>query len=413
MRQAKRLWAALCPTLITVLLGGCLGGAPDAKKSFDAPLEGLTQAQRGAFILGDAAFNRMFTAETGLGPVFNAPSCSSCHVRDGRGHPAFRVTRFGLGDPTSAASFDYLLDLGGPQLQNRAIVGYLPESLPDLPGVVTSSRIAPQLAGLGLIEAIDDTEILSRADPDDLDGDGISGRPNYVVPPPFFVANPTNSTTFDGRYLGRFGWKATGINLVQQVALDYHDNIGITSDRLPTDLTNPIVGPTGGDPAPDPEISAATVQNVAFYLSVLRPPSRRDETDAEVVQGEGLFTQLGCASCHVPELRTSKKAAIELLRDKPVPLYSDLLLHDMGPDLADNYPEGDATGREFRTPPLWGLGIIKSTQGGRAFYLHDGRTSDLREVIKVHGGEAERSRTAFFELSETEKDALIAFLKSL
>jgi CxxC motif-containing protein (DUF1111 family) len=167
-----------------------------------------------------------------------------------------------------------------------------------------------------------------------------------------------------------------------------------------------------GDNVPDPELSAETVQNVVFYLQTLRSPTRRNETDPTVLQGEQIFNQIGCAGCHIPEMQ-SGFSPIEPLAFKPVRLYSDLLLHDMGPALADHFPEGEATGTEWRTTPLWGIGIVENVLGGTPFYLHDGRTSDLREAIDVHLGEAEETRNRFFALAQQEQLAVIAFLKSL
>ncbi|MDZ7344749.1 MAG: thiol oxidoreductase, partial [candidate division KSB1 bacterium] len=216
----------------------------------------------------------------------------------------------------------------------------------------------------------------------------------------------------NGKYLGRFGRKATAINLLQQTAGAYLNDIGITSDFEPVDLFNPVLGNRVGDNGPDPEISAETVHNVVIYLQTLRPPLRRNENDPIVRRGEGIFAQIGCTGCHIPELQTGPSPIAPLAFQK-VRLYSDLLLHDMGPELADNYPEGDATGTEWRTTPLWGLGIVGNLLGGTPFYLHDGRTSDLSAAIRLHGGEAESSRHRFLNLSAEDKAALITFLKSL
>jgi CxxC motif-containing protein (DUF1111 family) len=317
------------------------------------------------------------------------------------------LRRFGKATPNG---FDYMLDRGGPQLQDRSIPGYPAEQLPaDITGL--SERGGPIVVGLGFIEAIPDQAILSNEDPNDANGDGISGRANFVFPPEYLSLGP-DKISRDGKYLGRFGRKATAINLLQQTAGAYLNDIGITSDFEPVDLFNPVLGNRVGDNVSDPEISAETVQNVVIYLQTLRAPLRRNENDVTVRRGEQLFARSGCTGCHIPEMQTGP-SPITPLAFRQVALYSDLLLHDMGPELADNYPEGEATGTEWRTTPLWGLGIVENLLGGTPFYLHDGRTSDLSEAIRLHGGEAELSRNRFLNFSAEDKAALIAFLKSL
>jgi CxxC motif-containing protein (DUF1111 family) len=397
---------ALCTALIA---GGCdhlLTKAPDDDQHFEGPIDGLTPAQRGIFARGDAAFSEVFTFRTGLGPLFNQPSCERCHVGDGRGHPSVNLKRFGrnLGN----GEFDYLVEYGGPQLQEKSMPGYPAETIPAIANAI-SERGGPIVVGLGLIEAIPDATILSRADPDDLDADGISGRPNLIEAPEFLGLGPG---PYNGKYLGRFGRKAAAINLLQQTATAYHQDMGITSDFLPEENFNPLAGGPGGDPVPDPEVSAATVHDVVFYLQTLRPPQRRNTTDPQVIRGEQVFHEINCTSCHVPAMMTGPHP-IAALSNRPVHLYSDLLLHDMGPDLADNFIEGEATGTEWRTTPLWGLGIIKNVLGGTPFYLHDGRTSDLRVVIDLHKGEASGSRAAFQNLPAADQEALLKFLESL
>ncbi len=407
MKRIMSIIAAVAA--VSATLPGCddlLTKAPEPSQSFDAPIDGLTNEQRAIFARGDEAFGEVFTFQTGLGPLFNQASCERCHVADGRGHPRVNLIRFGrnLGN----GQFDPMREFGGPQLQERSMPGYPAEVIPVHANAI-SERGGPLVVGLGLIEAIPDQAILSHADPNDADGDGISGRPNFIDAPEF-LALP--SGPYNGKYLGRFGRKAGAINLLQQTATAYHQDIGITSDFLPEENHNPLVGGTGGDPVPDPEISAATVNDVVFYLQTLRPPLRRNAHDPVVQHGEHLFRTIKCASCHVPAMRTGPHP-IAALSNKTAYLYSDLLLHDMGPDLADNFIEGEATGTEWRTTPLWGLGIVENVLGGTPFYLHDGRTSDLRVVIDLHKGEADSSRRAFQHLSREDQEALIAFLKSL
>lgn len=394
---------------VSAALPGCdelLTKAPEPSQSFDAPIDGLTNEQRAIFARGDEAFGEVFTFHTGLGPLFNQASCERCHVADGRGHPRMNLKRFGrnLGN----GQFDAMREFGGPQLQERSMPGYPAETIPAHANAI-SERGGPLVVGLGLIEAIPDQTILRHADPNDADGDGISGRPNLVDAPDFLALPPG---PYNGKYLGRFGRKAGAINLLQQTATAYHQDIGITSDFLPEENHNPLVGGTGGDPVPDPEISAATVNDVVFYLQTLRPPLRRNADNPLVQRGEQLFLTIKCAACHVPAMQTGPHP-IAALSNTTAYLYSDLLLHDMGPDLADNFIEGEATGTEWRTTPLWGLGIVENVLGGTPFYLHDGRTSDLRVVIDLHKGEADSSRRAFQRLSPDDQEALIAFLKSL
>lgn len=406
----------LCPLLW--LNSGCaaLGAEPDPDSILDGPIDGLSGPQLRTFLAGDAVFATAFTPVDGLGPVFNAPSCVSCHPGDGKGHPAANLTRFGRGDGADAATFDYLPLLGGPQLQDRAIPGYVAEVLPAR--VATSVRSGPAVTGLGLIETIPAEDILRRADPDDQDGDGISGRGNFVLPPPFITAPAEctcagcKQTPAGCRLLGRFGRKAAQVNLLQQTVGALHDDMGLTSEQLSQDVYNPTLGGPSGDEAPDPEVASSTVNNLVFYLRTLRPPPRRDQDQPQVQRGAALFQQVGCAACHTPELQSGDNP-IAVLHRRPVPLYSDLLLHDLGSGLADQYPEGEANGNEWRTTPLWGLGVVKNLLGGEEFYLHDGRARTLREAITLHGGEAQRVTEAFTALPSPSQEDLLAFLRSL
>jgi CxxC motif-containing protein (DUF1111 family) len=401
---------AISHILSITLFIGCdsiLTEAPDETTIFDGPIEGLTAAQLNAFFHGDEAFSEVFNVQTGLGPIFNNTACVNCHPADGRAHPSTNLVRFGR---DNGGVFDYMLEAGGPQLQDRSIPGYPAEILPA--GVSRSERGGPIVTGLGLIEAIPDATILEKEDPNDADSDGISGRANFVEAPDYFQIG-AEKISRGGKYLGRFGRKATAVNLLHQTVAAYKNDIGITTDFDPEEIFNPAVGGRVGDNVPDPELPTETVNNVVLYLQTLRPPPRRNENDPVVTQGEEIFGGIGCASCHVPQMQ-SGFSPIDALNDKPVRLYSDLLLHDMGDGLKDDFPEGEATGTEWRTTPLWGLGIVENVLGGTPFYLHDGRTSNLIEVIDLHLGEATESRRQFFDIiSETERDAVIAFLKSL
>ncbi|MFQ5627157.1 MAG: di-heme oxidoredictase family protein [bacterium] len=402
-----RLFLALVLVAVAFACSEILTEAPEDDQVFDALIDDLDPVQIRAHIAGDEAFGERFTPQTGLGPVFNQTSCDGCHPSEGRAHPVTNLIRFGK---TSANGFDYMPDRGGPQLQDRAIPGYPAEKLPaDATGI--SERGGPLVVGLGLVEVIPDDAILANEDPNDADGDGISGRANFVSAPEWLDL-PPGKVSRDGAYMGRFGRKATAINLLQQTVGAYFNDMGVTSDFISEDIFNPVIGNRFGDNVADPEIPAETVNNVVIYLQTLRAPLRRNASDPQVKNGEQVFADIGCAACHIPTFKTGP-SEIAPLAFTDVQLYSDLLLHDMGPALADNFPEGNATGTEWRTTPLWGLGIIQNLTGGTPFFLHDGRTSNLGEAILLHGGEAQKSRDNFENLSATDRAALLAFLKSL
>ncbi|MCI0596880.1 MAG: thiol oxidoreductase, partial [candidate division Zixibacteria bacterium] len=350
-------FAAVC--FAAAMLGGISGcqklltEAPQPEQSLDAPIDGLSPEQLGIFARGDEAFGEVFTFQTGLGPLFNNTACERCHVGDGRGHPSVNLKRFGRN--LGAGQFDPLVQYGGPQLQERSLPGYPAEQIPSVANAV-SERGGPLVVGLGLIEAIPDAAILANVDSLDADGDSISGRPQFIDPPAFLDLPPG---PYNGKYLGRFGRKAGAINLLQQTVNAYHQDIGITSDFRPVENFNPLAGGTGGDPVPDPELPAATVNDVVFYLQTLRPPLRRNPGNSEVKKGDSLFSAILCGRCHTPALNTGPHP-IAALSGKTANLYSDLLLHDMGPDLADNFIEAEASGTEWRTTPLWGLGILET-----------------------------------------------------
>ena len=342
--------------------------APDAGDVFDAPVPGLTQEELAAFIRGDEAFGRPFSPNEGLGPIFNNVSCASCHSGDGRGRIENGFFRFSMGE-------DLLPHLGGPQVQDKAIPGAVPERLPD--GVQSSFRLPPPVFGVGLIKAIPESTILALADPHDRDGDGISGRPNMVVPEDFIPVDEIGGFELDSLgeakpTLGRFGRKAAVGNLLLQTVKAYHEDMGITNDFLPVENKNPQASRSteAADRVADPELPEQEVRAVLAYIRTLAPPAPGALTSTRQ-EGEKLFRSVGCTNCHVPELRTGP-SSIAALSDKPVRLYSDLLLHDMGPELADNRPDGQATGREWKTAPLWGLRLMREFLNGDAFLLHDG-----------------------------------------
>lgn len=395
---------------VAAVMAGCdvlLTEAPRAGDILDGPLPGLTEPEMQVFVAGDEEFGRRFTAATGLGPLFTNVSCADCHSGDGRGRPeeAFSnlVSRV---DPAAATA------AGHPHhddvVQQRALGGAEPERVPG--GVPVSRRLPPPVFGLGLIEAIPVSQIVARADPDDADGDGISGRAHWVDPPDWVPASELPPG--GGPYLGRFTRKARASTIFEQVVDAYLDDIGVTTEFLPVENHNAAAGvPTSSfDHVPDPELSADVVQRVAFYVRLLAPPEPAPLTPARE-QGQALFTSVGCAACHTPGMTTGPHP-VSALANKPVNLYSDLLLHDLGDALADDLPDRNASGREWRTAPLWGLRVMRDFLDGDVFLLHDGRATSIEDAILLHGGEAQSARDVFASLSAGEKAALLDFVGS-
>ena len=392
--------------LISILIIGCglasceelIPEAPADNELLDGPTENLSHSEQRQFLQGDIAFNdEIFSSANGLGPGFVATSCGSCHAGDGKGHPFTTLTRFGQTVPNTSPDFS----IGGPQLQNRAIPGYEPERIPN--GVPSMDFTPPAVTGLGFLAALTDQQILQYVDSLDADGDGISGKPNYISPPPYFQQQWYHQE-FNGKMIGRFGKKASAIDLLQQTVGAYNQDMGITSSFEPVDPYTQL--------SIDPEVSDQTIRDVVFYLRTLKAPIPRSETKSAVLQGKQLFSNIQCTSCHIPEW-TTPDSDIEALANKTIYPYTDLLLHDMGPDLDDGATEGSAETFEWRTPPLWGLGLSPNSQGGTFFLMHDGRARSIEEAIILHGGEAENSKSQFSSLSQSDKEALLTFLQSL
>ena len=370
---------------------------PDDEK-LDGPVEGLTHSQSQQFVKGDIAFNdQVFTAETGLGSIFVATSCGSCHAGDGKGHPFTTLTRFGQTDSTG----NKFLNDGGPQLQNRALPGFIPEKIPG--GATFSKFMPPASTGLGFIELVSDADILAMSDPNDANNDGISGNPNWVTLPSY-ITPKQNAISQGGKYICRFGKKAAAYDLLNQTVNAYNQDIGITSVYSPFDVYSGL--------ETDPEVSTQTINDVVAYLQTLKAPIQRNANDAEVIFGQNVFIQSGCEKCHKQTLK-SGYSPVEPLSYKEFHPYTDLLLHDMGSGLDDGYTEGSATTAEWRTPPLWGMGLARNSQGGAYFLLHDGRATSIEDAILLHGGEATNSKNKFQALSSSDKAALIKFLESL
>lgn len=428
--------------------GGATTVMAEGRNAFAMPLANLSRETRRAHVVGNSFFNQNWvvapsstTARDGLGPHFQARSCSGCHFKDGRGRPP--------GEGESMVSMVLRLSVpgrdtgGGPlphpvyggQLNEHAIPGVTVEgttsirygkiegaypdgtpyalrkpeyriawgSDPAGEDLMVSPRVAPPVHGLGLLEAVAEADVLAHADPEDTDGDGISGRPNRV----WDVVAGTVA-------LGRFGWKAEQPGIRQQTAGAFVGDIGITSSLFPDEnhsaaqaAAMPVLPVAGG-----PEIDDRLLDRVVTYVRTLAPPARRDFDDPVVGRGEAHFTALGCARCHVPELQTADEASLSELAGQTIRPFTDLLLHDMGDGLADGRPAFEADGREWRTPPLWGIGLVE-TVNGHTLLLHDGRARGFEEAILWHGGEAEAARLAFMALPAEERAAVIRFLESL
>ena len=387
--------------IIISTIYACSRLEPAARRNedtLDGALEGLSYGQYAQHLAGDDAFNeQVFTSETGLGPLFVAASCGSCHAGDGKGHPFTTLVRFGQVDSTG----NHFLARGGPQLQNRATPGYLPE---QIAGGATFSKFTPPInSGLGFLELVSDADILDMAAANDNNPDGVRGHPNWNYIPAFVEPRP-GAISINGKYIGRFGKKAAVYNLLQQTVGAYNQDMGITStyDEYDTYSLNAV----------DPELTNKTVLDVVFYLQTLKAPVQREVNNENVVKGKALFIQSGCETCHKQTLKTGF-SSIESLSSKEFHPYTDLLVHDMGPGLDDGYTEGNAKTSEWRTAPLWGLGLAPDSQGGQFFLLHDGRAQSIEEAIELHGGEATISKNKFTNLSSPDKEALVQFLKSL
>lgn len=426
----------------------------------------LSFEQEEQFKLGNALFRKIWVsspsstqASDGLGPLFNARGCQNCHLKDGRGRPpsgaegdrgAGIFLRLSV-PPSTDAERELLASRAaevipeptyGTQLQDVAVPGLDAEGTmhityeeqavtlsdgevvslraptytvanpaygPLSADVMLSPRNAPPMIGLGLLEQIPAEDILARADPDDVDGDGISGRPNTVRDP---VSGEIT--------LGRFGWKAGAPSIRVQSANAFAGDIGISTPLVNApqgdctshqtacfDLPTGEQARLGFSEAPDPVLDLVT-----FYSSTLGVPQRRDVDAPEVLRGKQHFYDLGCVACHTPKFVTSRDAPNPAHRFQLIWPYTDLLLHDMGDGLADHRPEGDADGYEWRTPPLWGIGLTE-TVSGHTFFLHDGRARNLTEAILWHGGEAQDARDGFAALPKDARADLISFLESL
>lgn len=407
----------------------------------------LSRELEGQFGVGNSLFRQNWvtapastTARDGLGPFFNARSCSTCHVDDGRGRvpnfngevghglllrlsvPGFSSTGANIPEPTY-----------GGQLQDLSILSATTEAgfnvaYTEIPVIYTdgstaslrnptytftnlaygemvsnvqiSPRVGPQMIGLGLLDAIPESTLLSFADEYDTNNDGISGKANYVW------NIETQSHT-----IGKYGWKANQPTIKQQVAGAFIGDLGITSSLFPNNDCPTGVNCDDFINGGEPEIPDVNLDRVVIYSSALAVPARRNHDDKNILRGKQLFIDANCTACHIPKIQTGSHE-IAAVANQTIRPYTDLLLHDMGDGLADNTPDFNANGNEWRTPPLWGIGLIE-TVNGHTNLLHDGRARNVEEAILWHGGEAENSKLAFTRLNAEERILLIDFINSL
>lgn len=392
---------------------GILGFTACAKllPSMIDPSEGLcgpislSSAQTILFSQGNDQFFATRTASNGLGPYFVATGCGSCHSSDNRGHPFTILTRFGQTDSTG----NKFLAEGAPQLGAFCLPGYMPEQIPD--GATSSKFIAPITAGVGFLEAVPDSEIIAMAAANLNNPDGVRGHPNYNSVPTYVTPLNGAIPRADGKYICRFGRKASTYDLLQQVVTAYNHDMGITSTFMPNNPYN-YLDQINTAPPVTPEVDNATLNSVLFYVTCLQTPVQRTPSDSVVLYGNQIFVNIGCETCHRQTLTTGY-SPIDALSYQTFNPFTDLLVHDMGPGLDDGYTEGNAKTSEWRTTPLWGLGLAPNVQGGNTYLLHDGRAHSIEQAIQLHGGEAAKSAGRFNTLSQSDKDALIRFLKSL
>ena len=427
--------------------GGAATTLDDTSHAYGNSIRGLSDAQAGEFSLGHAVFSRAWVTAPattdnldGLGPLFNARACATCHAKDGRSAPfngsgALLGMLFRLSIPGTAENGGPNPDpVYGDQLRPFGILGVPGDGTPHVSyeeqpgsygdgsafslqspsysidgwnygepsdGLMISPRTGPSVIGLGLLEAVPESEILENVHPPD--ADGVQGVPNYVW-------DAEQQTTA----LGRFGWKANQPTTLQQTAGAFLGDIGITSSMFrngtcTASMTACNAATSGADP--DFELSDQSWRAVGLYMRALAVPARRAVDDPLALRGEQLFQKFGCASCHRTTLHTGPADA-DALANQTIHPYTDLLLHDMGPELADGRPDYQASGSQWRTPPLWGLGLLQKVNQ-HSFMLHDGRARGFAEAILWHGGEGATARENFRLAEAAERDALLKFLESL
>ena len=421
-----------------------------SKEAFSHPLSGTRGQDRRDFVVGNSFFQSVWVTSPasanlrdGLGPTYNAVSCTSCHLKDGRGRGLPDIDGkvdisllFRLRSKNADGSASPTENYGG-QFNPRGVMGVPGEGKtyvkfetvtgqfsdgeffelkkpkysflnlafgPFSENTIFSPRVGPQMIGLGLIENIDEAEILKKSDALDLDNDGISGRPNTVY------------SLVEQKYvLGRFGWKASVASLLEQNAAAFHGDIGITSYLHPEEDC-PIIQIDCIANRTQDDISEELLGKVTLYTQLLAVPVRRNVNSLNIQKGKTIFNQIGCLGCHTASFVTGKNSKFDILNNQTIYPYSDFLLHDMGDELADDpgafKNEEDAGTREWRTPPLWGIGLFNLVNG-HTRYMHDGRARNISEAILWHGGEAEVAKNNFLKISINDRSDLIEFLNSL
>ncbi len=429
--------------------GDATSTKPRNRSAFSNPSGNMIFERQLDFKVGDGIFRKLWasapsstTSSDGLGPLYNARSCQSCHLKDGRGRPP------APGEPAVSMLMKLSLPDGSPeptygmQLQTFAIQGHEPEGSvhiayteipvtaarrrarvaaqarstrsphpgygPLHPETRMSPRVAPPMIGMGLLELIPEADIVARADPDDRDGDGVRGRTRLVW------------SRAEGReMLGRFGWKNGAATVADQTADAFANDIGLSTPLIKPSFGDCTVAqaacrdaPHGDDEKEGVEVPATMFDLTVFYARNLGVPARVKAGDTRVLRGKQIFAEIGCASCHTPRQVTGTHPQRPEQSNQTIWPYSDLLLHDMGEGLADNRAEGSAGGRDWRTPPLWGLGLTMIVSD-HTFLLHDGRARNVPEAILWHGGEAQASRDRFAKMQAADRAALLAFLDSL
>jgi CxxC motif-containing protein (DUF1111 family) len=429
--------------------GGAMTVSESSRHAFSRPATNISVSQRGEFIMGNSFFNSSWvvapasaSARDGLGPLFNARSCDACHNNDGRGQPPVQpdeqpvslVIQFATStpgdnnepqsDPNYGANFNPFAILGVPaegkvRIRYREIAGTYGDGAPytllapeysfeeltygELSAdTKLSPRVAPAVFGAGLLEAISEPQIMERNDPEDADGNGISGRPNRVWDP-----------VLEAVVLGRFGWKLNQPAIAHQTAAAFSSEMGMTTSFRPQQICTPVqkacgVAPTGGEP----EVSDQIFAHMVTYQRMLGVPVRRNLDSPQVRRGAQLFVDAGCESCHRATFKTASIAGQPWRSAQTIHPFTDMLLHDMGEGLADGRADFAASGSEWRTQPLWGLGLQR-TVNGHTRLLHDGRARDVSEAILWHGGEGERAKETFRTLPSKDREALLQFIDSV
>lgn len=442
--------------------GGSTTVFSNGRNAFSLPAANLSDAERTRFVIGNSFFKRNWvqapastSARDGLGPHFLARSCGGCHAQDGRAQPpdfhnplapqpfAGLLIRLSVpgtdahggpkhepvyGDQFNTMGVNGVKGEGTLTLSYESIAGQYADGSPytlekpiyhfsDLgygpmaADVMFSPRIAPQVIGLGLLEAIAEADILANARAQAATAGPIKGQPNHVW-----------DAYAQRMMLGRFGWKANVASVAHQSAAAFQGDIGITSKRFPKQTCTP--SQKDCQQAPDGnakghagvEIEDHVLDEVIFYQSTLAPPARRNSQDAQVLRGESLFHAAQCSQCHRPSYRTDAvlfpSLSSQALSGQDITPYTDLLLHDMGEALADGRPDFAANGRQWRTPPLWGIGLLPAVNDHQRL-LHDGRARGVAEAILWHGGEAEQAREQFRHMPVQDRAALVQFVESL